>query len=43
MPFLPILRLMAGTSGMKMKAGMVPSHMNRVVRSGVAPTLKVMK
>ena len=34
---------MAGTRGMKMNAGMVPSHMNAVVITGVAPTLYVMK
>ena len=42
-PFLPILRLMAGTIGMKMNAGIVPSHMNTVVIRGVACMLKVMK
>ena len=43
MPLLPILRLMAGTIGMKINAGIVPSHMNTVVISGVACMLKVMK
>ena len=42
-PFLPIFRLMAGTIGRKMNAGMVPSHMNTVVMNGVACMLKVMK
>ena len=39
MAALPIFRLMLGRSGRKIKAGMVPNHMNAVVIMGVAPML----
>lgn len=40
---LPIFFLMLGRSGRKIKAGMVPNHMNTVVIMGVAPMLYDMK
>ena len=42
-PAFPTFFFIAGTSGRKTKAGIVPSHMNTVIMKGVAPMLYVMK